>query len=182
LRVELVDGTVMSAETTTPQRIMWTKPPAQVLQYPSDTVALPSPDSLHIAWTPVPASEYLIRVRCGDTLGYGAYLTPPTPEINGRTNNLSMFEGPEDPSFYSVLRWGYVQSSTVPTVWTAFRWYGMHDIAVLVPDAWFLAWFKATQWAGNVQYNKQYSNIRGGLGVFASASIIENRAFVLKRP
>jgi hypothetical protein len=181
LRVEMPDGIVMTAETVTPPRIYWVKPPAGRLQYPQDTVSLPSPDSLRISWTAAASSEYLIRVRCLDTLAYGAYLQPSTTELNGRTNNLAMFEGPDDPSFNSVVRWGYVQSSSVPTVWTAFRWYGKHDVAVLAPDKWFLSWFKATQWAGNVQYNRQYSNISGGLGIFASASMAQQQSFVLKR-
>ena len=98
IRVRLSDGSSMTAETTTPKRIGWTIPPRAVLQYPQDTTELFSPDSLRIAWSSGTAAEYIIRVSVLDTLGYGTYLSPPTAEINARTNNVP-FEDPEDPSF-----------------------------------------------------------------------------------
>lgn len=182
LRVALADGTELQAATQTPQRIEWVVRPRDVLQYPQDTVNLVSPDSLRISWTRGNNTEFLIRVTVLDTLGYGMYLAPPTAEVNDRTNNASRFEDPEDPQFYSSTRWGYVQFNMVPTVWTAFRWYGRNEVAIIAGDLWFLNWFKSVQWGGrSVEYRPQYSNIRGGLGIFASASIITHDTFVLKR-
>ena len=181
LSVRLKNGTVLGASTLTPERIEWTKPPSPVLQYPSDTVRLTSPDSLRIAWTPGNGVEYIIRVQCLDTLAYGAYLLPPTDEANGRTNNFGQIETAERKTFYSTTRWGFIQATGVPTVWTAFRWYGRNSIAIISPDVHFLNWFKMTKFSGNPQYNPQFSNITGGTGVFASAAIVEREVFLLKR-
>lgn len=181
IRVRMADGTVLTAETTTPQRIDWTIPPRDVLQYPQDTTQLFSPDSLRIAWTPGNSPEYIIRVTVLDTLGYGRYLTPQNEEINERTNNLP-FEDPGDPQFYTRIRWGFIQVSQAPTVWAAFRWYGKNEVAILAPDKALLEWFKATQWGGrSVEYRDQYSNVEGGLGVFASSSVAKKEVFLLKR-
>jgi hypothetical protein len=116
-----------------------------------------------------------------DTLGYGMYLDPPTDEINERTNNLP-FEDPDDPPFYTKIRWGFIQANQAPTVWAAFRWYGRNEVSILAADKALLDWFKATQWGGRtVEYRAQYSNVRGGLGVFGSASIVSQEVLVLKR-
>jgi hypothetical protein len=152
-----------------------------VLQYPQDTTQLFSPDSLRIAWTPGNSPEYIIRVTALDTLGYGSYLSPPTGEINERTNNLP-FEDPGDPQFYTRIRWGFIQVSQAPTVWAAFRWYGKNEVAILAADKPLLDWFKATQWGGrSVEYRDQYSNVQGGLGVFGSASVAAKEVFLQKR-
>ncbi len=181
LRVSLTDGTVMRAETVTPERISWIIPPRDFLQYPQDTTKLISPDSLRISWTPGNSVEYIIRVTALDTLGYGTYLTPATEEINGRTNNIP-FEEPDDPTFYTLTRWGFVQTSQVPTVWSAFRWYGRNEVSVLAADTPMLEWFKATQWGGrSVQYREEFSNVDGGIGILASASVVSKEVFVLKR-
>lgn len=181
LTVRFPGGKTVTAETVTPERIAWTRPPADILQYPSDTVRLPTPDSLRISWTPGSTVEYIVRVRCLDTAAYGAYLTPPTAEANGRTNNLSMYETAERKTFYSTTRWGFLQATVTPTVWTAFRWYGRNAVAILSPDRCFIDWFKLTRWSGNPQYNRTYSNINGGTGVFGSASLVEKEVFLRKR-
>ncbi len=181
LTVRYSDGKTVTAETTTPERIAWTRIPPPLLQYPSDTVNLPSPDSLRISWTPGNTVEYLVRVRCLDTADYGRYLNPPTSEANGRTNNLSSFETPDSRTFYGTTRWGFVQTTAVPTVWTAFRWYGRNEVAILAPDAHFLDWFKLTRFSGSPQHNREYSNIRGGSGVFGSATQLSSEVFLLKR-
>lgn len=182
LTIRLRDGTVLTGETVTPARFAWTRAPRPMIQYPADTVNLPTPDSLRVSWTPSSVKEYLVRARCLDTLGYGRYLVPSTNEINGRTNNLGQFETSEEPTFYSTTRWGFLQSTVVNTVWSAFRWYGMHEIAILAPDANMLAWFKATQFARNPEYRPQFGSIRGGLGVFGSAAVISGDTFLIKRP
>jgi hypothetical protein len=181
LSVRLKSGAVLGGSTLTPERIEWTKPPRSLLQYPSDTVHLTSPDSLRIAWTPGNGVEYIIRAQCLDTLAYGAYLVPSTDEQNGRTNNFGQIETAERNTFYSTTRWGFVQATGVPTVWTAFRWYGRNNIAILSPDVHFLDWFKMTKFSGNPQYNPQFSNITGGTGIFASAAMVEKELFLLKR-
>jgi hypothetical protein len=181
ITVRMDDGSFMQAQTMTPQRIEWTIPPRPVIQYPQDTTQLYSHDSLRVAWTAGNSPEYIIRVTALDTLGYGAYLQPPTDEINGRTNNLP-FETPSSPNFYTKIRWGFIQTNQAPTVWMAFRWYGRNDVSILATDKALLEWFKATQWGGrSVEYREQYSNVTGGTGVFGSASIISSEVFLLKR-
>lgn len=181
ITVRFPDGSSMRAETVTPQRIGWITPPREFLQYPQDTTRLFSPDSLRIQWTPGNSIEYIVRVRALDTLGYGKYLEPATVEENERTNNIP-FEDPDDPTFYTFTRWGFVQTNTAPTVWAAFRWYGLNEVAILAPDRPMLDWFKATQWGGrSVQYRSEYSNVEGGTGIFASASVADQIVFVLKR-
>ncbi len=181
IAVLMPDGKELSAETVTPERISWTIEPREFLQYPQDTTVLFSPDSLRIAWTPGNSIEYIIRVKALDTLGYGQYLEPATTEINERTNNIP-FEEPDDPTFYTLTRWGFVQTNQAPTVWAAFRWYGRNEVAILAPDQAMLDWFKATQWGGrSVEYRPEFSNVNGGVGILASASVIEQDVFVLKR-
>lgn len=181
ISVIMPDGKELWAETVTPERISWTTPPREFLQYPQDTTELYSPDSLRIAWSAGNSIEYIIRVKALDTLGYGTYLDPPTTEINERTNNIP-FEEPEDPTFYTLTRWGFVQTNQAPTVWAAFRWYGRNEVAILAPDQPLLDWFKATQWGGrSVEYRPEFSNVNGGVGILASASVIAYDVFVLKR-
>jgi hypothetical protein len=181
IRVRTSDGSVMTARTVTPKRMSWITPPREVLQYPQDTTVLFSPDSLRISWASAAVPEYLVRVNVLDTLGYGTYLQPQTEEINERTNNLP-FEDPGDPQFYTSTRWGFIQTTQAPTVWAAFRWYGRNEVAILAPDKALADWFKATQWGGrSVEYRPEYSNIRGGVGVFGSASVVAQEVFVLKR-
>jgi len=181
IRVLMPDGTVLTAETTTPERFEWIIPPRATLQYPQDTTVLFSPDSLRISWSRSNTPEYLIRVNAIDTLGYGKYLLPPTDEINERTNNIP-WEDPGDPQFYTLTRWGFTQTNQAPTVWVAFRWFGRNEVAILAPDKAMLDWFKMTQWGGrSVEYRPEFSNVKGGTGVFASASVISSEVFVLKR-
>ena len=181
LTVRLKDGTVITAETNTPARIEWISGPDNVLQYPSDTTKLFSPDSLRIAWTQGSTKEFLVRVRCLDTLAYGSLLEPPTEETNSRTNNLDKFETPESRTFYGTARWGYMQTTAAPTVWTVFKWHGRNEVAILAPDKYFLDWFKLTRFSRSPQFNPEYSNIRGGTGVFGSAALVTKEVFLLKR-
>jgi hypothetical protein len=135
---------------------------------------------LDIEWTHGNNTEYLIRVKVLDTLGYGKYLTPPTEETNERTNNADAFEDTDAPTFYSFVRWGFVQTTRVPVVWTAFKWYGLNEVAIIAPDKAMLDWFKLTKFSGNPQFNETYMNVKNGLGVFASGSIITDTTFMLK--
>lgn len=181
ITVQIDDGSVMQAQTTTPKNVVWTIPPRDVIHYPQDTTQLYSHDSLRVAWTSGNSPEYIIRVTALDTLGYGTYLQPPTDEINERTNNLP-FETPRSQNFYTKARWGFIQTNQAPTVWMAFRWYGRNDVSILATDTSLLEWFKATQWGGrSVEYREQYSNVIGGVGVFGSASIISKEVFLVKR-
>lgn len=180
LTVNLTDGTLITASTITPARIAWVLPPHDYIQYPSDTVNLPVTDSLDIEWTKGNNTEYLIRVITLDTLNYGAYLPIPTTEINERTNNLDGFIDAENPRFYSLVRWGFIQTTRVATVWTAFGWYGKSEVSVIAADKHFLNWFKLNKFSGDPKYDYELSNVTGGIGIFASGSIVSWESFLYK--
>lgn len=177
MEARLNDGTVLRSETTTPERIEWVQAPRDVLQYPTDTLNLPSPDSLKLVWTRAEGvTEYLISVRSLDTLGYGTYLDPPTTEKNRR---IERFFEENAPRYNDIVRWGFMQNVEVRVVWLAFKWFGMHEVTVYAPDPAMLEWFKQLQFGGN-QYQSLLSNIEGGVGVFGSASIARKESFIVK--
>ncbi len=178
IEIHAADGAVVTAETKTPSRIAWTKPPRDTIQYPpSDTVR--PPDSLSLSWSAAPETEeYLISVRSLDTVQYGRYLRPPTREPNVRI--ARPFEE-NAPDYKDVTRWGFLQGTRTPLVWAAFKWYGLQEVTVYAPDPNFLDWFKMTQFAQNPQYDTRLGSVKGGVGVFASAAIARKRVFVLKK-
>ena len=177
MEARLPDGTTLSAATTTPERIEWIQAPRPLLQYPLDTINLPSPDSLKLIWTKAEGiDEYLISVHALDTIEYGAYLEPQTAEKNRR---IERFFEANAPRYDDVIRWGFVQNSEVNVVWFAFKWFGKHEISVYAPDEAMLEWFKQVRFGGN-QYQPLLSNIEGGLGVFGSAAVARQEGFVLK--
>lgn len=177
MEARIGDGTVLTAETTTPERIDWIQSPRDTLQYPKDTLTLPSPDSLKLIWTRSPGiTEYLISVKALDTLGYGEYLTPATEEQNRR---IERFFEDNAPRYNDIIRWGFLQNTQVNVVWVAFKWFGLHDVTVYAPDAAMLEWFKQLQFGGN-QYQELLGNVDGGIGVFGSASTAGKTVFMLK--
>ncbi len=178
LSVRMADGHIMTGKTRTPERFSWITPPRKDLQFPKDTLNLPSPDSLKIRWNECPGiSEYLIRIKCIDTMGYGKYLTPPTDELNRRRKRL--IDNEDNPLYYNTADYGFLQSTEVNTVWTAFKWYGRNNVAVLAPDDNLLRWYKIYFQNGN-EYNPNLGSIIGGIGVFGSASQITQETFIIK--
>lgn len=181
LKVHLKDGTELTASTTTPQRIHYTKSPKEILQFPADTNKLTMEDtSLYIKWTSEPQTkEYLIRITCLDTLNYGKYLTPATTESNYRRTRL--FDSEFDPRTDNPTEYGFITTTTVPTVWNAFKWFGPHEIVVYAADRNFVEWFKMSFTGNSFDFLK--SNIKGnGIGVFGSASQAFATTLLLKYP
>ena len=177
MEANLSDGTTLRSSTTTPEPVTWVQAPREVLQYPIDTVVLPSPDSLKLIWTRSPGvTEYLISVQCLDTLNYGSYLEPASEEKNRR---IERFFEENAPRFNDVTRWGFLQNTEVNVFWFAFKWFGQHEITVYAADPALLEWYKQLQFGGN-QYKPLLSNIEGGVGVFGSASVARQTTFVLK--
>ncbi len=180
LEVRFPDGKFATGTTTTPDSIAWIQPPKPILQYPQDTINLPSPDSLRIIWsTPDSLPEaFLISVRSLDTLEYGKYLTPPTDEpnerIHHRVNEL-------DPYKQEVTRWGFLTANWSPTVWFVFKWYGLHEIAVFNPDPNMIKWFKQTHFSRFPRYTPLLNAMEGdAIGAVCSAFVIRDTTFVLK--
>ena len=178
IEVRTADGTMLTAQATTPSRIAWVNAPKPLLYYPTDTLTLPSPDSLKLRWTAAPGVvEYLISVRCDDTLEYGKYLESSTSERNRR---IERSYEQHVPLYNDVSRWGFIPNTEVATVWSAFKWFGRNTVAVYATDNTMSAWFKLTHFGANPTFDPLYSNVSGGLGVFAAASVIEAQSFVVK--
>jgi hypothetical protein len=177
LYISTNEGKVLTGLTRTPGRVQWIAPPRQVLEYPKDTVNFPRNDSLDLQWSKVPnINEYLIAVTCLDTMGYGEYLNPSTSEKNRRIKRF--FDTEDNPFYYNATLYGFIQGTTVPVAWTAFRWFGRHRITIYAADENFVRWFK-TLWTGS-QYDPRLGSINGGAGVFGSASVAEQDVFLVK--
>jgi hypothetical protein len=180
LHVTTNDGRILTGKTITPQQISWIvgKEPKSVYQYPSDTLNLPSDnDSLVFAWTKAEGlSEYLISLQALDTLEYGKYLTPPTPELNRRMGRF--YDQTDNPQYKETTLYGFLQGNSSNVVWNAFRWFGKNQLTVYAADDNFNRWSKS-RWVGN-QYDENLGSIKGGVGVFGSASIATQPIFLLK--
>jgi hypothetical protein len=179
LEVRLKSGTVMTGQTTTPSQIAWVRPPHDTVQYPhEDSLNVELPDSMKLIWTAADGvEEYPISSRCLDTVEYGKYLGAETTEKNARIDRE--FDK-NDPHYKDISRWGFLQGTSTPISWAAFKWYGLHEITVWAPDGNFLKWFKFTQFGANQEYNSLMGSIKGGIGVFGSASVVRKNVFVLK--
>lgn len=178
LTVKTADGHILTGKTHTPNRFEWLMSPRSILQFPKDTLNLPSPDSLKISWTETSGtSEYLICITALDTVGYGKYLTPPTDEQNRRRKRF--FDREDSPQMYNLTTYAYLQTTEVNTVWNAFKWFGRNNVTVFAPDANMLRWFKMYFQGGN-QYNSNLGSIKGGIGMFGSAAQVTQEIFLLK--
>lgn len=180
LKIKLKDGSELTGQTFTPNTINWVRPPKPIFNYPKDTVNLPQVDSLDIEWTKVAnRAFYLIRIQCLDSLDYGKYLPQPTDEKNRRAYNI--MSKMDDGSYYKNLSaWAFIANTKTPTVWASFKWFGKHNLAVYCPDDNMLNWFVNTFFTNSSISNENLNSIKGGVGVFGSASVTEVESFMLK--
>mgnify|MGYP000882135753 FL=1 len=179
LRVTTKDGKVMTGKTTTPMQFSWVpgKEPKTLIQYPKDTISLLVDSTLTFNWAKTGGQvEYLLKLQALDTLEYGKYLNPPTTESNRRIEHF--FDQPDNPQYLETTRYFLLQSNSSPVVWNAFQWFGKFELSILAPDDNFIKWSKS-RWVGN-QYDPNLGSISGGVGVFASASIVTQPMFLLK--
>lgn len=181
LEVATKDGSNLTAQTLTPGRFEWIRPPIDRVIIPrkGDPAYLKPPDSLNLIWTgDANVPEYVISVRALDTLNYGKYLSPETSESNTRVNpDIDDFDAKR---YNETTRWGFIAGTQTPIVWGAFKWYGPQEVMVYAADRNFINWFKMTQWSGNPQYDPILGNVTGGVGIFASATAIRADHFLLK--
>ncbi len=181
LEITTKDGSTITAQTRTPNRISWVAPPRDTVTLPDKTSAAykDPPDSLDLSWTPS-TIEYLISVRATDTADYGRYLTPPTEQKNMRVNpDIDKFDLHDT----DLSRWAFIAKTSTPIVWAIFKWYGEQTVDVYAADDNMIKWFKMTQWTGNPQYDPLLGNVRGdGIGIFGSAAMISKRMFLMMRP
>ncbi|MBI3260606.1 MAG: DUF4249 family protein [Ignavibacteriae bacterium] len=179
IRVTAKDGKVMTGKTTTPELFNWIpgREPRTLIQYPKDTTNLLADTSLTFEWTKTGRQEeYLLKLQALDTLEYGKYLDPPTPESNRRIERF--FDQPDSPQYTETTQYVYWTSNSAPVVWNAFQWFGKYEVSILAADDNFIKWSKS-RWIGN-QYDPNLGSISGGVGVFASAAIVTQQMFLLK--
>jgi len=181
LEINTSDGKYLWAETTTPDTISWITPPKNVIYYPKEDGSLPAVDSLEIQWTSAEKSNfYLLYTINKDTLEYGKYLQPPTDEPNRRIKNLFSDRGGSSDYYKNESFMTVIANTKTPTVWLAFKWFGLHDVDIVVPDFNLLKWFVQTNWSGSV-FDPLSSSIQGdGFGVFGSAYRISQEMMLMK--
>lgn len=180
LEITLANGEKITGEAITPSRISWRAVPRDTIFYPKDTINLAASTTDSLKWTYSPnINEYIIGTICLDTLNYGEYLKPVSDEKNRR---IYRFYEQNAPHYNDVTRSRYIPNVTfAPVIWTAFKWFGEHDIFVCAPDKNFLNWYKITMFGQNPRYSDLLGSVKGsGIGVFGAASIIKTRTFVIK--
>ena len=178
------NGATLTASTRTPATFAWTTPPKTWIRFPkADSLLTAIDDSLLVTWSPVQGTElYIIGLTCLDTLGYGMYLDPPTTDTNLRTvrPKPDFFDRSGTLIANERTTLGATPFTTSQTVWGVFRWYGQHELRVYAPDQAFLEWFYLVGGGRRSSYDYRLGNIKGGLGVWGSASLIKHRSFLLK--
>ncbi len=176
LSIKLKDGSIITGTTTTPNVVSWTDGLKDTIQYPKDTINLP--DRHYISWSPVEKAKfYLLSIIPMDTLEYGKHLSPQTDELNRRVYNS--FTNDMDEYYYERSTYPLIANTQTSVVWAAFKWFGLHQVNVMVPDENFLLWYLQNTQQG--QINNLLSTVKGtGFGVFGSASIARRNMFLLK--
>lgn len=172
------NGQTLTGVTITPKRFSWITPPKPQLIFPGIGSETAFQDSLILRWsTDAGVNQWLIAVTCEDTLGYGAYLSPPTSDTNRRIREKEFDDG--TPFSKETSRVFFIQFNQSPTAWQAFKWYGKHRVDIFAPDPNLFEWYKATRLSGS-NYNPLLGSIKGGLGVFGSAYVISAPTFLQK--
>ena len=177
----VVDGKTLTGKTTTPITFAFTDPPKDTLIYPGKDKETQLFDSLYVRWTSVaPAQEYVPGIVNLDTTNYGIYLTPPTDELNARLRDDEFDEGTRLNG--ERARYALAQTTSIPTVWRVFKWYGKNELVIYAGDKNFVDWFKQVGFGGRSSYSYLFNSIEGGLGVFGSASVLRHSVFLKKKP
>lgn len=172
-------GFTASAIASTKGEFGWTVPPKEIMQYPGAENETKEFDSLKVSWEPTPGTSlYVLAIQCQDTSGYGEYLSPPTSDTNRRVRNEDFDAGTLVAR--ERTQHGVAFVANTPTVWRAFKWFGQHSIKVYAGDQAFQNWFSQVGFGRRSSYDYRRSNIKGGLGVWAGASVIEAPALLLK--
>jgi hypothetical protein len=165
LKITLDNGNIITGRTFTPKSFEWINKPEENIQYPLDTLKLPS--TFEISWSKTDTIKfYLLSIVALDTLNYGSYLKPPTEDLNRR-----------------ILRpwnenWGYSQVNELPVVWNFFKWFGWQEITIYAPDDNYLLW--SLQVLSFREFNPELTSLKGAYGYFGSTSIVKARSFLIK--
>ena len=175
MKITLSNGEVITGETTTPGRTNWKIRAKEFIQYPKDTLKLPATDT--VAWEKVPGNDfYLISVSCLDTLNYGKYLNPETEELNRRIYRPF---GNNERRYREFTTISPIANTSSSIVWVTFKWFGLHQVKVFVPDFNFLRWYIQVQ--AKQEMDPLLTSVTGNAyGFFGSASFISDTSVVLK--
>lgn len=172
-------GKTLRATATTLAPFQWVVPPKDTITYPGEEGSTEIYDSLKIYWEGQQGIPlYVLGIESVDTAKYGIYLNPPTIEPNERIQNE--MHPDESPLSKETIRYGFAFVSNSPIVWRAFRWFGKQRIHVYAGDNAFREWFQEVGGGFRSQYDYRLSNISGGLGVWAGASVIYGDLFLKK--
>ncbi|GAB5466201.1 MAG: hypothetical protein Kapaf2KO_16370 [Candidatus Kapaibacteriales bacterium] len=170
LNVEFADGKSASGVTTVPDTFSWVQRAPDFIDYPTETEI--DTAEVKVSWTKT--GFYLLKSTALDTLEYGKYLEVPTDERNIRIPN----EFREDSFYDNTTVWGFLPTNRTVVVWTALRWYGLHELALYRADPNMISWF--LQARGAQQFNELLNTIDGdAFGAFGSASVIRDTSMFL---
>ena len=85
----------------------------------------------------------------------------------------------DDRRYYDMSWWGLIPNTETKVVFTTFKWYGLQEVSIFVPDPNYTLWF--IQQVVKGQYDSRLSTVKGnGFGVFGSVSAIRDTVFLLK--
>lgn len=175
ISIKLNNGKAISGTTFTPNAFEWIKEPPKDIQYPKDTLNLPS--NFNVSWTKTDTIKYyILSILALDTLNYGKYLSPQTEELNRRI--LRPWNKNSKYYFRDLSSWGFAPTSDLPVVWNFFKWFGMQELTVYAPDDNFLKW--SLQVFSFRELDPQLSTLKGAFGYFGSAARIRTQSFLIK--
>ncbi|MEI6090794.1 MAG: hypothetical protein WCR42_10110 [bacterium] len=178
IEIKLKNGNVITGQTLTPPTSKPIKVPPRYVNFPDDTVNYPADPSLESSWEAVPGlSYYATYLKCLDTIGYGKYLPKPTDEKN-RALSFPWMQNKQQRA--ETTSWAFVLSNKAPLVWNMFKWYGLHEAVVFVPDYNFLRWYFQVTMQRTI--DPILSSVVGdhAIGVFGSAFAIRDTFVLVK--
>lgn len=175
----VASGRTLQATATTLAPFQWVKPPKDTIVYPGKARETEFFDSLKISWEGQEGIPiYVLGIENLDTTGYGIYLTPPTDEHNDRVREDDFDD--ETLIANERTRYGLSFVSNSPIVWRVFKWYGKHRLHVYAGDNAFREWYQQVGAGHRSQYDYRLSNVEGGLGIWAGASVLTGDFFFKK--
>jgi hypothetical protein len=178
IEIKLKNGNLITGQTFTPPTSKAIKVPPQYVNFPDDTVTYPADPSLESSWEAVQGlSYYATYLKCLDTVGYGKYLPEPTDEKN-RAMSFPWMQNKQQRQ--ETTSWAFVLTNKAPLVWNMFKWYGLHEAVVYVPDYNFLRWYFQVTMQRSI--DPILSSIEGehAIGVFGSVFAIRDTFVLVK--
>ncbi len=178
IEVKLKNGNLITGQTLTPGTSKAIKVPPSFVNFPDDTVTYPADPTLESSWEAVPGlSYYATYLKCLDTAEYGKYLPEPTAEKN-RSMSFPWMQNKQQRE--ETTSWAFVLTNKAPLVWNMFKWYGLHEAVVYVPDYNFLRWYFQVTMQRTIDPILSSVVGKNAIGVFGSAYAIRDTFFLVK--